>query len=850
MARHLFHRFGNDLPRPDDASLNHKQVFNLHDSELDLKVRSKLLENDHVSLMQVTGIPISFEIILTVKPTVYSIFRHKGRAEAEAVHNRMAHVFNPLISTSSLPRTEMRETADFIQAALDIALSQPDWSVAHIAARLAIAAPFRQKSPLFIQHINEVTANKRRTVLRNAVLSGNDETVAAVLDCNPDVDVRDIRGSNALFQAAALPNHNIFVMILKKYQSKYKNSVDFLRVKDDRGLTALHVACYAEQYGNIVELLSLGLPMDILILNRPKSVIFRNPQLQTPGTSKGQQIENEEKRQRSTIVQFTKEMKEDIDWDEVKLGGCPIFWMTNTIYLNKMLELNFPQNIVNFCFETAVHVMARRKILSNLLILLSNGFPQLATLAARNTPLHQAIKSCDMSSVQALTAFDANVNAPNSRGENPRHLTHSLPKEGTGNGGQILYILCSLGAKRCSIRRPDCYEGCEPGGKFDGYKDQNWPDFRSPTLYTKSLMGEIVQAALAGNVGTCNILSCDGGGTKGLITCQILVELQRNLKHPIHEYFEWISGTSTGSFIAACLSLGMDVRTIRKHYLMLKDEIISGEKPYPSEPIERFCKFLLGPDRVMSDVKNHKLIITGCLGDRFPPQLYLFRSYVRWEDDKSETRSMLYDFVDPDPNHRDWRRQIEHIWFACRASAAAPTYFAPIGPFIDGGVISANPTLDTISEFIKHQSKKSAEMRQSLGVVVSLGTGKWPIVEHPLANVGRLNWSNPLDVSRQLQQVLALATMVGGAATNTDSWVVDRGQTTCFMGKVPFFRISPPLSFQLELNVTADVDLVNAMYETKAYFYALANELPVLVRLLEMARMKTLSKVQQRMNKG
>ena len=38
------------------------------------------------------------------------------------------------------------------------------------------------------------------------------------------------------------------------------------------------------------------------------------------------------------------------------------------------------------------------------------------------------------------------------------------------------------------------------------------------------------------------------------------------------------------------------------------------------------------------------------------------------------------------------------IWKAARCSGAAPTYFQPMGAFLDGGLIANNPTLDALTE--------------------------------------------------------------------------------------------------------------------------------------------------------
>lgn len=64
----------------------------------------------------------------------------------------------------------------------------------------------------------------------------------------------------------------------------------------------------------------------------------------------------------------------------------------------------------------------------------------------------------------------------------------------------------------------------------------------------------------------CRILSLDGGGAKGFYTLGVLRELEAMLPRPIHETFDLIFGTSTGSIIAAMLAIGKPVSEIKKHY--------------------------------------------------------------------------------------------------------------------------------------------------------------------------------------------------------------------------------------------------------------------------------------------
>ena len=107
---------------------------------------------------------------------------------------------------------------------------------------------------------------------------------------------------------------------------------------------------------------------------------------------------------------------------------------------------------------------------------------------------------------------------------------------------------------------------------------------------------------------------------------QILIEIEKRLKRPINDYFEWISGTSTGSIITAMLSLNIPLRNIKVIYYMLKDKIMIGPRPYDSGLLECLLKGILGENVKMGQIKK-KIIITGTLADRTPCQLHLFRSY-------------------------------------------------------------------------------------------------------------------------------------------------------------------------------------------------------------------------------
>lgn len=64
-----------------------------------------------------------------------------------------------------------------------------------------------------------------------------------------------------------------------------------------------------------------------------------------------------------------------------------------------------------------------------------------------------------------------------------------------------------------------------------------------------------------------NILTLDGGGSKGFYTLGVLHELEAMLGCRLHKHFDLIYGTSTGSIIGSLLALGYSVNEVRDLYM-------------------------------------------------------------------------------------------------------------------------------------------------------------------------------------------------------------------------------------------------------------------------------------------
>uniref|UniRef100_A0A915LDG6 phospholipase A2 n=1 Tax=Meloidogyne javanica TaxID=6303 RepID=A0A915LDG6_MELJA len=231
-----------------------------------------------------------------------------------------------------------------------------------------------------------------------------------------------------------------------------------------------------------------------------------------------------------------------------------------------------------------------RKCLDSVVLLLSNGASVNATDSKGNTALHYADTP---QIVKALIIFRADLNIKNKAGND-----------------------CLSGRKRQEITQI-----LLKAKLWDELKIIENATTTSPSLQTK--INEHKQQIaiqcqfrkdLEDKKRSLRLLSLDGGGIKGLVLIQILMELEDicgNTENFVTKNFDWIAGTSTGAILALALADGYKPIQCLRLYLRLKDEIFLTRSnplvPYPDEKIEKFLKENFGETRKMADIKNKKL---------------------------------------------------------------------------------------------------------------------------------------------------------------------------------------------------------------------------------------------------
>ena len=241
--------------------------------------------------------------------------------------------------------------------------------------------------------------------------------------------------------------------------------------------------------------------------------------------------------------------------------------------------------------------------------------------------------------------------------------------------------------------------------------------------------------------GPKKILACDGGGILGLMSVEILLKIEEELRKKLGkgpdfvlaDYFDFVCGTSTGAIIATCISSGMSMARIRQFYLDSGKQMFDKaslfkrlQYNYNSEPLAKLLKEALDTQLKESDATLGSANLRSLL-------MMVMRNATTdspWP--LSNNPFAKYN----QPDRVDCNLKLP-LWQLVRASTAAPTYFPPemitLGKdtanpygfvFVDGGVTTYNNPA-----FLAFQmaTAKPYHVNWATGadklLIVSIGTG-------------------------------------------------------------------------------------------------------------------------------
>lgn len=247
--------------------------------------------------------------------------------------------------------------------------------------------------------------------------------------------------------------------------------------------------------------------------------------------------------------------------------------------------------------------------------------------------------------------------------------------------------------------------------------------------------------------GPKRILALDGGGIRGIITVEILAKIERILRDELKQdadfvladYFDFVSGTSTGAIIAACISMGMSVDEIRKFYLT------SGEKMFDKASLLRRYRYKYDDDNLAELLQT---VMREWLGEDItlgsPNLRTLLMMVMRNATTDSPWPLSNNPYAKYNNRDRDDCNLDIPLWQLIRASTAAPVYFPPevvaVGPekdkefiFVDGGITTYNnPAFQTFLMATVEPYKLNWQTGEDNMLIVSVGTGTSPVANENL----------------------------------------------------------------------------------------------------------------------
>lgn len=260
------------------------------------------------------------------------------------------------------------------------------------------------------------------------------------------------------------------------------------------------------------------------------------------------------------------------------------------------------------------------------------------------------------------------------------------------------------------------------------------------------------------------ILALDGGGIRGVLTLEILLEIERQLKHELgkndsfrlSDYFDYIGGTSTGAIIAAGLSIGMSVSELLLFYekkgeaMFDKTFLLKKVKHFYNDgPLLKQLKEIFGSSDI--DLKN----------GMFKTLLLIVTMNRSTDSPWPITNNPKAEFNDT--SRADCNLHIP-LFQLVRASTAAPIYFRPEtvqwdpqNPekkfvFVDGGVTPYNnPAFLLYRMATQSAYRLNWKTGEKNLMIVSVGTGT-------AASEGA--YSNVLDTLKDLPVNLMYAMQV------------------------------------------------------------------------------------------
>lgn len=238
------------------------------------------------------------------------------------------------------------------------------------------------------------------------------------------------------------------------------------------------------------------------------------------------------------------------------------------------------------------------------------------------------------------------------------------------------------------------------------------------------------------------ILSLDGGGAKGFYTLGVLEEIEGMIGCRLHERFDLIFGTSTGSIIGSMIALGMSIGEIHDLYKKFVPDVMRLKKPSQKSAKLAELAAEIFKDTTFDDVKTAVGVVTTKWVIERP---MIFKGSIEQAHGRKGTFKPGFGVKIAD---------------AVQASCSAFPFFEPTTvttaagdevKLVDGGYCANNPTLYAIADASRALNRTHKDLR-----VVSIGVGIYPSPKKSMFSM--MYWAKYLQSVQLLQKTLEINT--------------------------------------------------------------------------------------------
>lgn len=255
------------------------------------------------------------------------------------------------------------------------------------------------------------------------------------------------------------------------------------------------------------------------------------------------------------------------------------------------------------------------------------------------------------------------------------------------------------------------------------------------------------------------ILALDGGGIRGIMTLQMLKKLEDVAGIPCYKLFDMVAGTSTGGIMAGLIASGKTANEIEDLYIKLVKQVFK-KKSWAAHR-------LLNPPEYSK--MNYRKILKETVGDLTLKELCEKNSIdiMITAKDVIAGEETFFSYFTGNTTAKKYTYEDVLVRAALEATMSAPTYFAPLERFIDGGVTTYNnPAMAALIESV-HYGPSNKYVTDKI-TLFSFGTGCRP----QFVNKGSVSDPKGLDVYFWLQWIM---TEAGDDASDLQNYILRSG---------------------------------------------------------------------------